>query len=282
MIETKDLVYEYNRRDENGDIAEIVRALDGVSLKVKKGDFIAVLGANGSGKSTFAKHLNGLLHPTEGVVYINGMQTDREGNVLPVRQMAGMVFQNPDNQIISGIVEEDVAFGPENLGVSTEEILLRVEESLKQVDMLPYRKHSPNRLSGGQKQRVAIAGVLAMHPQCIILDEATAMLDPAGRKKVLEIVMRLNKEEHITIILITHYMEDVTEADYIYVMKEGKIATSGTPGEVFEQKKILQDCALELPTATRIAQLLNEADIPVGDGILTMEELADRLDKLRG
>ncbi len=273
MIESKDLVHEYSRRDEDGNITGIIRAIDGVDIQVKPGDFIAVLGANGSGKSTFAKHLNGLLFPTEGTLYIDGMDTSDSTNALFVRQTAGMVFQNPDNQIIANIVEEDVGFGPENMGVPTQEILKRVEESLKEVGMFEYRRHSPNRLSGGQKQRVAIAGIMAMRPKCIVLDEATAMLDPVGRKNVLGTVLRLNKKEKITIILITHYMEEVVQADYIYVMNKGKVALEGTPGEVFREEGKLEECRLTAPQITQLVRKLRKANIPIREDIFSEEEL---------
>lgn len=273
MIESKDLVHEYSRRDEDGNITGIIRAIDGVDIQVKPGDFIAVLGANGSGKSTFAKHLNGLLFPTEGTLYIDGMDTSDSTNALFVRQTAGMVFQNPDNQIIANTVEEDVGFGPENMGVPTQEILKRVEESLKEVGMYRYRRHSPNRLSGGQKQRVAIAGIMAMRPKCIVLDEATAMLDPVGRKNVLETVLRLNQKEKITIILITHYMEEAVQADYIYVMNKGKVPLEGTPGEVFQEEEKLEECRLEAPQITQLVKKLRKANIPIREDILSEEEL---------
>ncbi len=277
IIKSKNLAHEYARRDESGDVTGIVRALDGMDVQIEEGSFVAVLGANGSGKSTFAKHLNGLLTPTEGTLYIDGMDTADSGNMLAVRQTAGMVFQNPDNQIIANIVEEDVGFGPENMGVPTDKILKRVEECLKETGMYSYRRHSPNHLSGGQKQRVAVAGVLAMRPKCIILDEATAMLDPVGRKDVLDTIVRLNKDEHITVILITHYMEEVTLADYVYVMKQGKVAYSGTPGEVFQNVDMLRECRLEAPQVTQIAQGLQKAGIPLSQGVFTIEELAKEL-----
>ena len=277
IIKTKNLAHEYARRDESGDVTGIVRALDGMDVQIEEGSFVAVLGANGSGKSTFAKHLNGLLTPTEGTLYIDGMDTADSGNMLAVRQTAGMVFQNPDNQIIANIVEEDVGFGPENMGVPTDNILKRVEECLKETGMYSYRRHSPNHLSGGQKQRVAVAGVLAMRPKCIILDEATAMLDPVGRKDVLDTIVRLNKDEHITVILITHYMEEVTLADYVYVMKQGKVAYSGTPGEVFQNVDMLRECRLEAPQVTQIAQGLQKAGIPLSQGVFTIEGLAKEL-----
>ena len=277
IIKTKNLAHEYARRDESGDVTGIVRALDGMDVQIEEGSFVAVLGANGSGKSTFAKHLNGLLTPTEGTLYIDGMDTADSGNMLAVRQTAGMVFQNPDNQIIANIVEEDVGFGPENMGVPTDKILKRVEECLKETGMYSYRRHSPNHLSGGQKQRVAVAGVLAMRPKCIILDEATAMLDPVWRKDVLDTIVRLNKDEHITVILITHYMEEVTLADYVYVMKQGKVAYSGTPGEVFQNVDMLRECRLEAPQVTQIAQGLQKAGIPLSQGVFTIEGLAKEL-----
>ena len=277
IIKTKNLAHEYARRDESGDVTGIVRALDGMDVQIEEGSFVAVLGANGSGKSTFAKHLNGLLTPTEGTLYIDGMDTADSGNMLAVRQTAGMVFQNPDNQIIANIVEEDGGFGPENMGVPTDKILKRVEECLKETGMYSYRRHSPNHLSGGQKQRVAVAGVLAMRPKCIILDEATAMLDPVGRKDVLDTIVRLNKDEHITVILITHYMEEVTLADYVYVMKQGKVAYSGTPGEVFQNVDMLRECRLEVPQVTQIAQGLQKAGIPLSQGVFTIEGLAKEL-----
>lgn len=277
IVEADSLVHEYFRRDENGDVVGIIRALDGVSMEVRKGDFVAVLGANGSGKSTFAKHLNGLLFPTEGTLYINGMHTADTENALPLRQTVGMVFQNPDNQIIANVVEEDIGFGPENIGLPTDQILKRVEEAIKTVGMEAYRKHSPNHLSGGQKQRVAIAGIMAMRPKCIVLDEATAMLDPQGRKSVLETVRRLNREEKITVILITHYMEEAADADRVYVMHEGKVACAGTPREVFCRAELLKECRLEVPQITQIAQELVRQGIPVSSDVLTEEELAKEL-----
>ncbi len=252
FINAKGLVHEYSRRDEEGNVTGINRALDGIDIEVKAGDFIAVLGANGSGKSTFAKHLNALLVPTEGTLYVDGMDTSEQKNNLPIRQTAGMVFQNPDNQIISNVVEEDVGFGPENMGVPTEEIWRRVEESLKSVGMYEYRKESPNHLSGGQKQRIAIAGIMAMKPKCIILDEPTAMLDPGGRKAVIKTVKELNKKENITIILITHYMEEVAGADYVYVMSKGQVKMKGTPRQVFARSEELAKYRLMVPEVTKI------------------------------
>lgn len=280
LIQSDQLVHEYSRRDEEGNVVGIVRAVDGVDIKVKEGDIVAILGANGSGKSTFAKHINGLLFPTEGAIYIDGMDTLDGKNVFQIRQTAGMVFQNPDNQIISNIVEEDVGFGPENIGIPTEKIIKRVEESLEQVGMSAYGKHSPNHLSGGQKQRVAIAGILAMRPKCIILDEATAMLDPVGRKNVLDTVKRLNQEENITVIFITHYMEEVTMADYVYVMKDGKVMGSGAPREVFQDNALMSECRMTIPEITEIAQGLHDRGIPVSRDVLTSEELVEQLMKL--
>lgn len=277
MIEAQGLVHEYSRRDENGDVTGIVRAIDGIDIQVKPGAFVAVLGANGSGKSTFARHLNALLFPTEGTLYIDGIDTADKEQLFTVRQRAGMVFQNPDNQIISSIVEEDVAFGPENMGVPTEQLQKRVTESLKSVGMEKYRRHSPNHLSGGQKQKVAIAGIMAMKPRCIILDEATAMLDPRGRRSVLETVMRLNKEEGITIILITHYMEEAVEADSVYVLHEGKLAAGGTPREIFARGSLLQEWGLELPDMIKLAQGLRAKGYPLAADTLTMEELISQL-----
>lgn len=277
MIRSENLVHEYARRDEEGNVTGILRAVDGVSVNVKDGDFVAILGANGSGKSTFAKHLNRLLVPTEGTLYIDGMDASDRENTLAIRQTAGMVFQNPDNQIISNIVEEDVGFGPENMGVPTEEILKRVEECLKEVGMYEYRKHSPNHLSGGQKQRVAIAGIMAMRPKCIVLDEATAMLDPVGRKHVIDTVKKLNKNEKITIILITHFMEEASEADYVYVMDKGKVAIEGTPRNVFVQRDALKKCRLDIPEITQIAQGLREKGIMVSADVMSAEELIEQI-----
>lgn len=277
MIEAKGLVHEYSRRDENGEITEIKRALDGVDIQVKAGDFIAVLGANGSGKSTFAKHLNALLIPTEGTLFVNGMDTSDYNNDLKIRQTAGMVFQNPDNQIISNVVEEDVGFGPENVGVPTEEIWQRVEKSLKTVGMYSYRKSSPNHLSGGQKQRIAIAGIMAMKPKCIILDEPTAMLDPVGRKMVIDTITELNKKEGITVILITHYMEEVVGADYVYVMSDGKVQMQGKPRQIFANAEELEQYRLTIPEITKIALELNKNGMNIPKDILSAEELVDYL-----
>ena len=280
IIKAKDLVHEYIRRDEEGNVESIQTALDKVSLDVKKGDFIAVLGHNGSGKSTLAKHINAILEPTEGSLWVDGFDTTDEKNIWDIRQRAGMVFQNPDNQIIASVVEEDVGFGPENIGVPTDEIWQRVEESLKAVGMLKYREHSPNKLSGGQKQRGAIAGVMAMQPECIVLDEPTAMLDPVGRKEVLEAVHALNREKGVTIILITHYMEEVVEADHVYVMDAGKVVMQGTPRSIFSQVERLKEYRLDVPQITLLAYELKKAGLDIPDGILTREELTEALEKL--
>ena len=271
IVTTDNLVYEYVRHDENGDRVGVKRAIDGVSIDVEKGQFIAVLGHNGSGKSTFAKQLNALLAPTEGTVIVCGMDTRDDEQIWEIRKSAGMVFQNPDNQIIATIVEDDVAFGPENLGVETGEMKRRVEESLKAVGMYEHRKDSPNHLSGGQKQRVAVAGILAMKPECIILDEPTAMLDPNGRKEVLRTIRRLNREEGITVIHITHYMSEVTEADVIFVMNHGKVAMQGTPKQIFSQVEKLQELGLDAPQATILAHKLRQGGIPLPEGILSAE-----------
>lgn len=277
FIYANNLSHEFFRRDEEGNVTEVFRALDQVNVKVKQGDFVAILGANGSGKSTFAKHINALLTPSEGDVWLDGKNTSDKENIFLIRQMAGMVFQNPDNQIVAGVVEEDVAFGPENIGQDSEEIQLRVEQCLKQTGMYEERKKSPNHLSGGQKQRVAIAGILAMKPKCIILDEATAMLDPIGRKQVLDTIVQINKQEGITILLITHYMEEVVGADYVYVMKEGQVALEGTPKEVFAQTEKISDCRIQVPDVTYIARELRNAGINIAGNILTEEELVEAI-----
>ncbi|MBR3039407.1 MAG: energy-coupling factor transporter ATPase [Lachnospiraceae bacterium] len=281
MVFADKISYDYKAYDENGELKGTVRALDGVSLDIKHGDFITILGANGSGKSTLAKQINALLCPTEGTIFVDGKDTAEEENLLEIRQSAGMVFQNPDNQIIATVVEEDVGFGPENLGVPTKEIWERVEESLKTVGMYEYRKSSPMRLSGGQKQRVSIAGVLAMHPKCIILDEPTAMLDPQGRKEVIRAARALNDVEKITIILITHYMEEAIYSDRIFVMDEGKIVMQGTPKEIFSRPDELTKHRLTLPMATQVAYRLKEEGIPLPDGILNRKELARELIKIK-
>ena len=277
IVKAAKLVYEYIRRDEEENIEEVKRAIDGVDVDIKKGDFVAVLGHNGSGKSTLAKHVNGLLLPTEGTVWVGDMDTRDEEHIWDVRKTAGMVFQNPDNQIIGNIVEEDVGFGPENIGVPTEEIWKRVEASLKAVGMTAYRLQSPNKLSGGQKQRVAIAGVMAMKPECIILDEPTAMLDPNGRREVIRTIHELNRTEGITVLLITHYMEEAIEADRIIVMDDGRIAMDGQPREIFSRVKELKSHGLDVPQVTELAWELKEAGIPLADGILSREELVEQL-----
>ena len=277
IIETRDLVFDYIRRDEEGNVEGITTAVDNVSLSVKQGDFIAILGHNGSGKSTLAKHFNAILYPTEGTVFVDGMDTRDDEKLWDVRRAAGMVFQNPDNQIIGQIVEEDVGFGPENLGVPTEEIWQRVEESLKAVGMYEFRKYAPGKLSGGQKQRVSIAGVIAMHPKCIVLDEPTAMLDPLGRKEVIRAVRALNDVEGITVILITHYMEEIIHADKVFVMDQGKIALQGTPREIFSQVEKLKELRLDVPQVTMLAHELREKGLDIPEGILTKEELIEAL-----
>lgn len=278
LIDIDKLTFEYIRRDEEGGVEGITTAVDNVSLKVHAGEFIAILGANGSGKSTLAKHINAMLLPTEGQVTVEGMDTTDEGLQLKIRKTAGMVFQNPDNQIIGQLVEEDVGFGPENLGVPTEKIIERVKKSLKAVGMYEYRKKDPGRLSGGQKQRVSIASVIAMHPKCIVFDEPTAMLDPGGRKEVIETAKQLNKEG-ITIILITHYMEEVTEADKVFVMSKGKVAMTGTPREVFSRVPELKELRLTVPEVTDLAWKLKEAGLDIPDGILTEDELVRSIKK---
>ena len=272
MLKTEKLVFEYIRRDEEGNVEGISRALDEVSFEVKKGEFVAILGHNGSGKSTVAKHMNALLSPTEGAVFVNDMDTKDEEHLWDIRRSAGMVFQNPDNQIVATVVEEDVAFGPENIGVPTEEIWKRVEESLEAVRMTAYRNHSPNKLSGGQKQRVAIAGIMAMRPDCIILDEPTAMLDPVGRKEVMRTVHALNKIEGVTVLLITHYMDEVIDADRILVMDGGKVVMQGTPREIFSQVDRLKEYRLDVPQVTELAYELKKQGVPLPDGILTVDE----------
>lgn len=277
IIETKKLIFEYIRRDEEGNVEGITRAVDEVDLDIKQGDFVAILGHNGSGKSTLAKHLNAILYPTEGTVWVDGKDTAEEEQLWDIRQTAGMVFQNPDNQIIGQVVEEDVGFGPENMGVPTKEIWERVEESLKAVGMYKYRKHSPNKLSGGQKQRVSIAGVIAMHPKCIILDEPTAMLDPNGRKEVIRAIRALNDVEGITVVLITHYMEEIVHADKAIVMDKGHIAMQGTPREIFSQVEKLKELRLDVPQVTLLAHELKKSGMALPDGILTCEELIGAL-----
>ena len=281
IIKTRKLVHEYFRRDEEGNVEAITTALDHVNLDVKEGQFIAILGHNGSGKSTLAKHINGLLRATEGTIWVDGKDVSDEENILEVRQSAGMVFQNPDNQIIASVVEEDVAFGPENIGVPTEEIGKRVEHSLQSVEMTKYRSHSPNKLSGGQKQRVAIAGVVAMEPKCIVFDEPTAMLDPNGRREVIATAHELNKTKGVTVILITHYMEEVVGADYVYVMEKGQIVMDGTPREIFSRVEELKEHRLDVPQITMLAHELRKSGLDIPKGILTREELVQALMSLR-
>ena len=277
IIKAAQLVYEYIRRDEEGNVESIATALDHVDLDVQPGEFIAILGHNGSGKSTLAKHINALLVPGEGTLWVDGKDISDEENIYDVRQTAGMVFQNPDNQIIASIVEEDVGFGPENIGVPTDEIWQRVEESLRAVGMLKYRHHSPNKLSGGQKQRVAIAGVMAMQPKCIVLDEPTAMLDPNGRKDVIRTAHELNQKKGVTIVLITHYMEEVVDADKVFVMDKGKIVMQGTPREIFSQVGKLKDYHLDVPQVTILADLLRQSGVNVPMGVLRREELVEAI-----
>ena len=281
IIKAKQLVHEFIRRDEEGNVESITTALDHVDLKVKQGQFIAILGHNGSGKSTLAKHINALLAPSEGTLWVDGMDVSEEENVLAVRQSAGMVFQNPDNQIIASVVEEDVGFGPENIGVPTDEIWERVNYSLKAVGMTKYRNHSPNKLSGGQKQRVAIAGVVAMEPKCIVFDEPTAMLDPNGRKEVIATAHELNRRKGVTILLITHYMEEVVDADYVYVMEKGNIIMEGTPREIFSRVDELIQHRLDVPQATLVAGELRKKGVKIPAGILTREELVEAIVKVK-
>jgi len=280
IIKADDLVFDYIRRDEEGNVENVTEAVDHVSLDVEQGQFIAILGHNGSGKSTLAKHINAILKPTDGEMTVDGMSTSEEDNVWSVRQTAGMVFQNPDNQIVATIVEEDVAFGPENLGVPTDEIWERVNKALESVNMTMYRGYSPNKLSGGQKQRVAIAGVLAMKPKCIVLDEATAMLDPLGRKEVMSAIIELNKVEKITVILITHYMDEAVLADKIFVMDKGKIAMEGTPRQVFSHVEEIRELRLDVPAATAMAYELRKAGYNIPKDILTRDELVEAVCQL--
>lgn len=280
IIKGENLSYEYIRRNEEGEIDSVNQAVDGINFHIEKGDFVAILGHNGSGKSTLAKGINAILTPSEGTLWVKGYDTKDYDKVWDIRQAAGMVFQNPDNQIIATVVEEDVGFGPENIGVPTKEIWERVEASLRAVNMLEYRKHSPNKLSGGQKQRVAIAGIMAMKPECIVLDEPTAMLDPTGRKDVIRTITELNKKENVTIVLITHYMDEVIGADKLFVMDAGHIVMEGTPREVFSRVEELKKYRLDVPQATELAYELKKSGIPLADGILSVEELVDQLAKL--
>lgn len=279
MIQAEELVYEYEKRDDEGNVIGMHRAVDGVDMDVRPGQFVAILGHNGSGKSTLAKHMNAILVPTGGTMWVNGRDTKDPNELMNVRQSAGMVFQNPDNQIIGTVVEEDVGFGPENLGVPTDEIWKRVEDSLKAVGMLEYRKNSPNKLSGGQKQRVAIAGVIAMEPQCIVLDEPTAMLDPNGRKEVLRTVHELRKRKNVTVILITHYMEEVVDADWVYVMDSGHVVMRGTPRQIFSQVDELKRYHLDVPQVTMLAEELRKRGMDIPKGILHREELVQYIMK---
>ena len=278
MIKTENLIFEYEKHDDEGNIIGTHRAIDEVNLDIQPGQFIAILGHNGSGKSTLAKHMNAILAPTEGTMWVDGKDTKEEDNIWDVRQTAGMVFQNPDNQIIGTVVEEDVGFGPENLGVPTEEIWERVEQSLQSVGMIEYRHHSPNKLSGGQKQRVAIAGVVAMRPKCIVLDEPTAMLDPNGRKEVLRTVEELRKREKVTVILITHYMEEVIGADRVIVMDKGHVVMDGTTREIFSRVELLKKYRLDVPQVTLLAYELKQKGFAIPDGILTVDELVAALE----
>ena len=277
IIKAVKLAFDYLKYDEDGNVQETQRAVDGVDIDIKEGQFVAILGHNGSGKSTFAKHINALLLPSDGTIWIDGINTSEEPELWKVRQKAGMVFQNPDNQIIGTVVEEDVGFWPENMGVPTEDIWKRVNESLEKTGMTAYRHHSPNKLSGGQKQRVAIAGVMAMRPKCIVLDEPTAMLDPNGRKEVLAAVHQLNKQENVTVVLITHYMEEVIDADHVIVMDGGHVVMEGTPREIFSQVETLKKYRLDVPQVTLLAHELKQSGVDIPDGILTTEELVNAL-----
>ena len=280
MIHSKNLIYEYDKRDEEGNIIGTNRAIDGVNIDVPQGSFVAILGHNGSGKSTLAKHMNAILVPTGGTMWVDGRDTKDPAELWNVRQTAGMVFQNPDNQIIGTVVEEDVGFGPENLGVPADEIWKRVEDSLRAVGMLEYRTHSPNKLSGGQKQRVAIAGVIAMEPKCIVLDEPTAMLDPNGRREVIDAVEKLQKKKNVTVILITHYMEEVTDADQVFVMDDGHIVMHGTPREIFSRVDELKRYRMDVPQVTMLAEELRNRGLDLPRGILRREELVEALCQL--
>ena len=281
MIRAEKLVFEYDKRDEDGNVIGSRRAIDGVDIDIPQGSFVAVLGHNGSGKSTLAKHMNAILVPTDGTMWVDGKDTKDLEKLWEIRQSAGMVFQNPDNQIIASVVEEDVGFGPENLGVPTKEIWKRVEDSLRAVGMLDRRKDSPNKLSGGQKQRVAIAGVIAMEPKCIVLDEPTAMLDPNGRKEVIHAVEKLRREKNVTVILITHYMEEVVDADQVFVMDDGRIVMHGTPREIFSRVDELKKYRMDVPQVTMLADELIRRGVDLPKGILRREELVEALCRLR-
>lgn len=280
IIRATKLFFEYIHRDEEGNVDHIDTALDFVDIDIQKGDFVAIIGHNGSGKSTLAKHMNVMLEPGEGTMWVDGMDTSDEEHIWDIRQTAGMVFQNPDNQIVAGIVEEDIGFGPENMGIPTDEIWTRVNESLEAVHMAKYRHRSPNKLSGGQKQRVAIAGVLAMRPKCIVLDEPTAMLDPVGRKQVIQTIRELNQKQGVTIILITHFMEEVVNADKVFVMDKGKIVMEGKPREIFSRVDELKSYHLSVPQMTELAYELAQEGLPISAGILTREELLEELCQL--
>ncbi len=278
IIRAEKLGYDYTQYDdESGEASEVTHALRDVDLRVERGQFIAILGHNGSGKSTLARTINALLAPSSGTLWVDGMDTRDQESLWKIRQTAGMVFQNPDNQIVASVVEEDVGFGPENIGIPTDEIWRRVEESLKKTGMTAYRKHSPNRLSGGQKQRVAIAGVMAMKPKCIVLDEPTAMLDPNGRKDVIQAVRELNRKEGVTVVLITHYMEEVVFADRVFVMDVGRVVMDGTPREIFSKVEELRELRLDVPQVTLLSHELRMAGLPVREGILTVDELVEEL-----
>ena len=281
MIRAEKLVFEYDKRDEEGNVIGSHRAIDGVDIDVPQGSFVAILGHNGSGKSTLAKHMNAILVPTGGTMWVDGRDTKDPNELWNIRQSAGMVFQNPDNQIIGTVVEEEVGFGPENLGVPTDEIWKRVENSLRAVGMLERRKDSPNKLSGGQKQRVAIAGVIAMEPKCIVLDEPTAMLDPNGRKEVISAVEKLRREKNVTVILITHYMEEVVDADQVFVMDDGRIVMHGTPREIFSRVDELKKYRMDVPQVTMLADELIRRGVDLPKGILRREELVEALCRLR-
>ena len=277
IIKAIKMGYDYITHNERTEEEIKIRAVDSLDLEIEKGEFVAVLGHNGSGKSTFAKHLNALLQPTDGTLIVQGFDTSEDEHIWDIRKTTGMVFQNPDNQIIANIVEEDVGFGPENLGIPTQEIWQRVYKALGEVGMMSYKDHSPNKLSGGQKQRVAIAGVMAMRPECIVLDEPTAMLDPSGRKDVIDTITQLNKQEGVTVILITHYMEEVVGCDRVYVMDDGKVVLQGTPGEIFSQVDKLKELRLDVPQVTELAYELKKAGIAIRDGILSIDELTQEL-----
>lgn len=281
IIEANKISFDYIKYGEEGKAESVIRAIDGVDLHIQRGDFVAILGHNGSGKSTLAKHLNAILLPTEGVLYVDGKDTSQEENLWDIRQTAGMVFQNPDNQIIGTVVEEDVGFGPENMGVPSQEIWERVAESLKSVGMWEYRTRSPNKLSGGQKQRVAIAGVVAMHPKCIVLDEPTAMLDPTGRKEVIRTIRALNQVEDVTVVLITHYMEEVIYADTVLVMDDGKVVMQGAPRDIFSQVEKLKELRLDVPQVTLLAYELKNAGLDLPEGVLSVEELVEKICRLK-